>query len=1400
MNNLQIFISLTIPMFSVGFLIYKYCILIVGGTIYIFMKTPVSILIVGCFLLTSLVGPMAQADDFRLPAPGVQVNLSPSFNPMILKGIKVHPDNPFRFDFILDKGDSRASNNALKDETSKLIKYFLASLTIPEKDLWVNLSPYEKDRIIPPTFGLTEMGRDLLAEDYMLKQIAASLIYPENAIGRKFWKLIYEEAAKKFGTTDIPMNTFNKVWIVPQRAVVYENAKEGTAYVVESSLKVMLEQDYLSLEKHGGIQSHTTQTTRVNQLGSQIVHEIIIPQLTKEVNEDKNFSRLRQVYNSLILATWYKKKIKDSILTQVYANRNKVAGVNIEDPKEKQRIYQRYLQAFKRGVFNYIKEEDDPISQEKKPRKYFSGGFNFAMLGSTYSKADGAMRIEDNISSGDIQREEENPSLIHALVDVDPFRPAVANVVGKENPQDMAMLLDYVRTSFTDYSSEMTLLSSEGINGGSPDGSVHRRYRDKNGDIWLFKSPPMARWHRVLVEGVGSQISQRIGLSSAVKIFVGRIGNEFGTFSQWIDTKKGDSSLWKNLTHDGIEGLSRDQLIAIVREHPLDWLIANHDAHSGHFMKGTDGQLHTIDKGQAYKYFGSPTEELSTTYNPNFQFNGPTISYVPIYNLIWVGLREGRFKGLSTFDEAKGEVLKVIASIEKISDQEFLNDTGLRRYAQMRFDIQGTSNHESMSSAQFIAKALQRKNHIRADFEKFFHTLKPVSSPESLFNGRITLDTASGQIKLIGNQPIVPLAFTLIADRHGRTPGNLRDFQGHSDDSYLNELIPQSKKDAQIAAGVLLKALKPRLYAGEKIVIVRSPLKRARSEAAPFIALLKQEGYKEGIHYEFAPSAVDAGAIERDYGVWDMKMIAELPQAEKEKALRYRIKADNNVRPLNGESNVDLILRVKAWLDNLNGLYKGRTVVVFGHARHLSVVSLLAGSIKGMVNPITRLVNFQGFTPAHSTPFQIKADSYAMISSTPVLGKEVTGFRFKQYMNDIIRSEGLGDITYPLGSAPADAFGHLYRASEIPAKVMQDRMRHLNSKAKIILSAIIRRAGDAPVRVLETGPGVGVALGEMYKLGSHVVADSVSLTPVAPHVIFKRDVEEILGMVLERVEQGSYQEIPGFAQYMNQEIERNLKGIENGKKFEEMGKDEKAQAIGLLQQNKRSKRGELSQLSMPFPLLFVLQSAGFDILEITEKPYVRKQYIVNFLDDRFVIPDTYDFIHDDYGAIYHTRSLGKALQALKPEGVLYISVLGDLNVSHQDGFVMVYLGGSHVGPVVLLRQESKIFQSIQGSLENKGNGVYESEASQLVQGIGESHAMYSTKPRNDLANHIVGKGYGGIDLSSAHNLLISQKAGEGIKFHLDYAMLKQLQNASGFVPVIISIQPMVNLRKFLGVT
>ena len=69
------------------------------------MKPHCRLLIAVAFLINTL-GPVPlHAQDFLLPKPGVRVHLSPEFNAPMLKGIKVHPNNPFRFDFILDKGD-----------------------------------------------------------------------------------------------------------------------------------------------------------------------------------------------------------------------------------------------------------------------------------------------------------------------------------------------------------------------------------------------------------------------------------------------------------------------------------------------------------------------------------------------------------------------------------------------------------------------------------------------------------------------------------------------------------------------------------------------------------------------------------------------------------------------------------------------------------------------------------------------------------------------------------------------------------------------------------------------------------------------------------------------------------------------------------------------------------------------------------------------------------------------------------------------------------------------------------------------------------------------------------------------------------------------------------------------
>jgi hypothetical protein len=322
---------------------------------------------------------MAGGQLMDLPDAGMRLDLSQAFAAPLLKGIKVYGNDPFRLDFILDRGDGTPA----KDDANRLIKYFLAALTVPEEDLWVNLSPYEKDRIVPEAFGRTEMGRDLLAQDYILKQITASLMYPEGDVGREFWAKIYAQAQEKFGTTDIPVDTFNKVWIVPEKATVYEN--KDAAFVVESRLKVMLESDYLAASKSDAPEV---------LLAKEVLRSVVIPVLEKEVNEGRNFASLRQVYYSLIVATWFKDKIKQTILGQAYVDRKKIRGVDIQDKAEKEKIWAKYVEAFKKGVFNFVKEEPDAATGEMVPRKYFSGGAGLQIKAKdVYRTTDEASRL-----------------------------------------------------------------------------------------------------------------------------------------------------------------------------------------------------------------------------------------------------------------------------------------------------------------------------------------------------------------------------------------------------------------------------------------------------------------------------------------------------------------------------------------------------------------------------------------------------------------------------------------------------------------------------------------------------------------------------------------------------------------------------------------------------------------------------------------------------------------------------------------------------------------------------------------------------------------------------------------------------------------------------------------------
>lgn len=304
--------------------------------------------------------------SISLPNPGNLILPTNAFQPLNVQGLTLDLKNPFQFSFIIDPGESELAGKDLEAESYKLIKYFLAALATPEDEMWVNLSPNESDRIIPNNFGQTDMGKDMLSQDYMLKQLSASLLHPDTTTGENFWNKIYSsiKTHNNESVQTIPSDLLSKIWITPGKAVIYTH--QNNAIIVESNLKVLMADEY----KENNITLTDQQRKQFN-----LLRDTIIPAVEKEINFGKTFAPLRQIYHSLILAEWYKRNLKQSILTQLYVDQNKTNGINIEDKDIAKKIYSQYIVAIQKGVCDIIKEDYDPLTQEIIPRKYFTGGF-----------------------------------------------------------------------------------------------------------------------------------------------------------------------------------------------------------------------------------------------------------------------------------------------------------------------------------------------------------------------------------------------------------------------------------------------------------------------------------------------------------------------------------------------------------------------------------------------------------------------------------------------------------------------------------------------------------------------------------------------------------------------------------------------------------------------------------------------------------------------------------------------------------------------------------------------------------------------------------------------------------------------------------------------------------------
>lgn len=341
------------------------------------IKRIIALLICFCFI-SEQTGYAQVAGQFAVPA--YLSNLAPvadRFRPVQLRSIEFEPAAE-NFQLLLDKGDLKSLTPGQVEESSqKLFEYFKIGLALPNSMFWVNLRPDSPDNVIDPYLEKTDLGKVLLEADLQLKKDLARFTNPDTAEGRRYWNKLYEKAAQIYSGQDIEIPTFTRPWIVPGEIIIRESPQG--AFIYKATLKVMLEQDYIKDPPFYHFDD--PKVKELNEYSSDLVRQLIIPKLTKEVNSSRRYGRLRQVYYSLVLAQWFKSRNKESM----GIDQKDMTGFTSNTPWSRAAYFDAYKKSFSEG--EYRKEETINSQYGVTVRQYFSGGIQVAGGSSTVISA-----------------------------------------------------------------------------------------------------------------------------------------------------------------------------------------------------------------------------------------------------------------------------------------------------------------------------------------------------------------------------------------------------------------------------------------------------------------------------------------------------------------------------------------------------------------------------------------------------------------------------------------------------------------------------------------------------------------------------------------------------------------------------------------------------------------------------------------------------------------------------------------------------------------------------------------------------------------------------------------------------------------------------------------------------